>query len=129
MSVEEKIGRNETPLNRIHGETELLQHREAQEDRIAGFAEYHPARDRVSVQRDCRVADVSLLPAPVGQDEGNLPTPVDSQTIQDLSRNHRQRRASIRERHDGLGPRARSRVDRDDLDPHLTHGVTAYHGG
>lgn len=81
------------------------------------------ARRRIQVcphgDRSDRLEVSSVLPAK---------TPVDSQTIQDLARDHGQRRSCVRECHDGLGPRTGSRVERDDLDPHLTDGVTAYHG-
>jgi hypothetical protein len=43
--VEKKIGGDEAALDRIHGETGLLKHGEAQQNGISRLPEDHTARD------------------------------------------------------------------------------------
>ena len=71
--IQEKIRGHEATLDRIHGETGLLEHGEAQQDGIPGFPEAHPAGDRLPIDCSRGVTHVPLGPTAIGEGERNPP--------------------------------------------------------
>lgn len=119
--VQEKICRNETALDRIHGQTELFKHGETQQDGIPGLPKDHTAWNRFPVNSNRSVANVPLGPMPIREDERNLTELLDPQPLEEFRRDHGQGGTGIRKGRDLLRPRASPRIDHDDTHPHLTH--------
>lgn len=87
--VQEKIRGDEAALDRIHGETGLLKHGEAQQDGISGLSKDHTTGHRFAVHCYCGVTDVPLSPPAIGEHEGNRPDFLDPEPAEEVSRNHR----------------------------------------
>ena len=119
--VEEKIGGDELALDRIHGETGLLKHGEAQEDSISGLSKDHTTGNRFPVYCHSGVTDVPLSPPTLGEHEGNRPDSLDPELVEEISRNHRKSGTRIHKGGNLPGPRAGSGIHHDDLDVNLAH--------
>lgn len=94
--IQEKIRGDEAALDRIHGETGLLKHGEAQQDGISGLSKDHTTGNRFPVYCHCGVTDVPLSPPAIGEHERNRTDVLDPEPGEDLSRDHRKSGTSIR---------------------------------
>src|SRR5207249_2990070 len=120
-SEQEKVRWNEAALNGVHGETELLERGETQQDGIPRCPEYDATGNRFPVHGHCGVAHVPLGPPAVGEHERHRPEGLDPDPTEDLSRDHGQSGTRIREGGDLLGPCAGSRIRHGDVDADLAH--------
>jgi hypothetical protein len=96
--IQEKIRGNEAALDRIHGETGLLKHGEAQQDGIPGLPKDHTTGNGFPIHRDCGVTDVPFRTPAIGEHEGHRTDFLDPEPTEELARNHTQRGTGIRKR-------------------------------
>ena len=120
-SVQEKIRWKKAALDRIHGQAELLEHGEAQQNGIPGLPKDHPTRNRFTVHSHRSVTDAALYPSSVDENEEDRTEPLDPERAENLSGNHGQSGPGIRQGSDLLGSGAGSGIDYDNADVDLAH--------
>lgn len=119
--VEEEVGGEEAALDGVHGEAELLEHRQSDKSGVPRFTKNDPAGDGLFIDRDVGLADVSLSAPAIGQDERHPAYCRNAQLANDLARDHRERGPCVRQGSYLLGPRAGPGIHHHDLNPHLAH--------
>ena len=94
--IQEKFPGDEAALDRIHSETGLFKHGEAQQDGISGLSKDNMTGNRFPVYCHCGVTDVPLSPPAVGEHERNRTDGLNPEPAEHLSRNHRKSGSGIR---------------------------------
>ncbi len=94
---------------------------ESDEGGISRFTKDDPAGDGFSIDRDVGLADVSLRPAAISQDERHPAYCRNAQLAKDLTGDQSERGLGVCQGSYLLGPRAGPGIHHHDLNPHLAH--------